>query len=204
MGLDVGVQRGWGGSEHPLHAEGPEPRPCKLAPARLCDYHRTMPKQPVVDAAGAEFARKVAELSAQLDTPQTWDGVYGLRAVEEEWARHLLGIEAGQGLHRLVQGCVERGIDLELAEQALLHLREAEHHQWGIGTTATGSGEGLASMAAVRELQTAQAWLEVSIARSRIARARQLAAEVEQDPNRMGKTYLRSLNALEALLAGPT
>jgi hypothetical protein len=159
-----------------------------------------MPKQPLPDAAAAEFARRVTELSAKIGTSEAWAGVYGLRALEEEWARHLLGIGSDEGLHRLVRGCVERGIDLDKAEQALLHLHEAEQHQWAIGTTATGGGEGLMSMGAVRELQTAQAWLEVSIARSRIARAQQLAAEVEQDPNGMGKTYQKSLKALRALL----
>jgi hypothetical protein len=181
--------------------------PCQtsaLAPTDPFDYPRRMRQQSLSDAAGVEFARKVAESSAKLGGPEAWEGVYALRAVEEQWARHLLGIGAGDDLHRLVQGCVECGLELDVAEQALLHLREAERYQWQIGSTATGAGEGLMSMASVRQLQTAQAWLEASIARARIARARKLAAEIGQDPNRSGAAYRKSLSALEALLERPT
>lgn len=74
-----------------------------------------------------------------------------------------------------------------------------------IGTWATGSGEGLASMAEVRALQLAQAWLLASGPApdaDAAARARALLGAAESDPNRIAERHAAHMAALHRRLGG--
>ncbi|MFO0572039.1 MAG: hypothetical protein U0263_40830 [Polyangiaceae bacterium] len=94
---------------------------------------------------------------------------------------------------------MEAGPDAGVAAEAAGHLRAAEEWQWQIGTWSTGSGEGLASMAEVRSLQAARAWLCAAVGDA--AGARALIAGVAGDPNRMGERHAASpLQALRERL----
>jgi hypothetical protein len=86
----------------------------------------------------------------------------------------------------LVRRAVECGVDAVRVEDAISHLAEAEKWQREIGTWATGSGEGLASMFAVRSLQLAKGWLlsaHTAAEPHAVAEAQRLAAAVRDDPN---------------------
>lgn len=146
-----------------------------------------------------DFDARAAELERLLATDRA-RAVSGLRALEEARARALLGLCAGDthALPRLARGHVERGVDAALAQQVAAHLAAAERWQWEMGSWATGAGEGLASMADVRALQLARAWLLASPDR---AAARRLLDEVERDPNRLGARHADDIAALRALLA---
>lgn len=144
-----------------------------------------------------DFAAEVARVGAELERDR-FAAVGRLRGLEEQWARSLLGIADGDALTESVRRWVERGPDVAVAAQAIAHLQEAERWQWEIGTWASGAGEGLSSMAEVRKLQAAQAWLRA--ATGDVDRARALIAEVEGDPNGMGRYEAESTNALKARL----
>ncbi|HWO13714.1 MAG TPA: hypothetical protein VNN80_29630 [Polyangiaceae bacterium] len=159
------------------------------------------------DAVEAQLARQVAELSATLGTPEAGFALASLRVVEEDWARHALGVDMSGTLASQARRSVERGVPLDRLERALPHAKRAVQRQWDLGSFATGSGEGLAVMAEVRELQTALAWLHAGIARHDPVRARhaaeaqRLAREIREDSNGSGRSCERSLRALDELLA---
>jgi hypothetical protein len=149
-----------------------------------------------------DFDAEIAELEARL-TLERDVAVSRLRAIHEAWARALLGIDDTGSLVTRVRAAVERGVDPRLAAKATGQLRAAENHQWEIGTWATGAGEGLSSMRAVRELQIAQAWLwaaqcpEESCARDQ---ALELLEQAAADPNRVAAAYDRDIRALRERL----
>jgi hypothetical protein len=152
------------------------------------------------------FATEVKSLRGRLQGDDGWRAVYGLRSVEEAWARHILGIGEKGDLATLVRRRVDRGVDATAASQAETHLARAEEWQWRIGSWATGAGEGLASMAEVYALKMARAWLNVALAKMkgqggrRTRAALSLVAKVAGDPNGQGKPYARSITALQAIL----
>ncbi|WP_157907062.1 MULTISPECIES: hypothetical protein [Sorangium] len=165
--------------------------------------------EPQDDPIEAAFRREVAELTTKCTGQTYWDSVFGLRSVEELWARHLVGVDAGaDDLTREVQRRVRQGIERARLEQAIIHLGRAEEWQWQLGSCATGSGEGLASMAQVRMLQASRAWLHGGIAHhlgpeaeAASAEARRLISEVRADRNQMGRREEQALRDLEAFLA---
>jgi hypothetical protein len=147
------------------------------------------------------FEARVAELEARRST-DPWGAVSGLRGTYEAWARAELGIAGGE-IHEAVRAAVERGVASDVARAAEQHLAQAERCQWQIGTTATGSGEGLASMFEVYTLQLSRAWLLAACAAvdpACVDRARALAAGIERDPNGLGARLERELDALRAHL----
>jgi hypothetical protein len=147
-----------------------------------------------------DFAEEVAALTRDLDVERT-RAVARLRSVEEAWARASLGLAAEGDLVALVRRAVEHGVDVRRARDAITHLAEAEQWQWEIGTWSTGSGEGLASMFAVRSLQLARAWLLsacAAVEAHAAAEARRLAAEVRDDPNDVAERYRADVETLLA------
>lgn len=150
----------------------------------------------------SDFAGTVAALTQELGVDRE-RAVCRLRSVEEAWARAALGVAAEGDLVALVRAAVERGVAGERAQDASSHLAEAERWQWEIGTWSTGSGEGLASMFAVRALQLARAWLlsaAAAAAAGAVAEARRLAAAVRDDPNDVAAAYRPAVEALLARL----
>lgn len=126
-----------------------------------------------------DFAAEIASLRALLPTDRE-RAVLRLRRVHEDRARALLGLGDGP-LVPSVRAAVERGVSDEARALALDQLAAAEQWQWEIGTWSTGSGEGLASMAEVRALQVARAWLIQDR-----DEARALLQQVLDDPNDSG------------------
>lgn len=178
-----------------------------------------------------DFAAEAASLQHEVNTNA--DAVHALRALEEAWARHLLGLPTSGDIVTLVRKRVERVLERTAASahtaasnhgasnhtatsncaatsnqaafEALEHLTAAEQWQWRIGSYATGSGEGLASMAEVRSLQMARAWLAAALFREThaptlSALATSLAVEIEHDPNGVGAKYSKAIAHLRAWL----
>lgn len=150
-----------------------------------------------------DFAAEAAELNALL-VRQRDVAVARLRTLHEAWARTLLGISPKGELVAATRARVEGGLDAALALKAAEQLAQAEQWQWEIGTWSSGSGEGLASMFEVRTLQLAQAWLHAaraSVEPAASPRALALAAEVENDPNRIAEPLQQHWQALAAYVA---
>lgn len=150
-----------------------------------------------------DFAVRLAALQREVDF--NLDAVYHLRALEESWARHLLELEAAGDIASQMHTRVKREVDPTAGAEALAHLEAAEGWQWRIGSYATGSGEGLASMGEVHALQMARAWLAAALFRqshdvSMRDVASTLVTTVEGAHNRMGERYARAIRQLRALL----
>jgi hypothetical protein len=157
----------------------------------------------------AQLARQIAELTDQVGTPGADYALASLRVLEEDWARHALGVDKSGTLAGQARRCVESRAPLDGLERALPHASRAVQWQWALGSSATGAGEGLVIMAEVRELQTALAWLHAGIAQHdpgratrHVAEARRIAREVQDDSNGSGRYCAASLRALGALLEG--
>lgn len=146
-----------------------------------------------MDDLTAELERAAAGLEGDR-----FNAVERLRELEERWARLRLGLALGAELTQQVRHWVERDPDPALAAEAAEHLSAAETWQREIGTWASGSGEGLASMAQVRMLQAARAWLLA--AAGDVESARALIRQVEADPNGQNSVHLESVRALERRL----
>ncbi len=145
-----------------------------------------------------DFAAEVAALEIRL-TQERDVAVARLRTLHEAWARALLNIQDEDRLLVEVRASVEHGIEPRCAAAAEEQLRAAERHQWEIGTWASGAGEGLSSMAEVRELQIAQAWLWAAQSPERgdaRDKARELLKQVEEDPNRIAARHGKNIQAL--------
>ena len=91
----------------------------------------------------AQLARQVAELTAQLGTPEEYFALAGLRVAEEDWARHALGVEMSGTLESQARRAVESGVPLDCLERALPHAKRAVQRQWALGSFATSGSEGL-------------------------------------------------------------
>lgn len=149
-----------------------------------------------------DFEAEARSLEQELVTGVRWQAVHGLCALEEEWARHLLGVGGGS-IEKVVRARVHAALAADIADRAAQHLAAAERWQWEIGGGATGAGEGLASMGSVYRLKMAQAWLAGALARitgdSAYARnAALLVAEVERDPNGLGAVHAAAIEELRA------
>jgi hypothetical protein len=146
------------------------------------------------------FADEAFELEAAL-TQDRQTTVARLRVLHEEWARALLGMEAQDKLLSQIRARVESGLLPGTAAEAASQLARAEKWQWEIGSWSSGSGEGLASMFEVRTLQLAQAWLlSVQADPESLDAARDLAKQVENDPNDTAAPHRKNLHALHTRL----
>jgi hypothetical protein len=148
-------------------------------------------------ASVEEWAGLVATLEADLEgsTPaRRHELVERLRGAREGWGRALARVAPDVELVPAVRSAVEAGLSPAEARAAAAQLAEAERLQWSLGTLATGAGEGLASMAEVRALQLARAWLLSVDGAAEDARA--LALEVRDDPNRLGARLRPHIDAL--------
>ncbi len=145
-----------------------------------------------------DFAAELKALESLLTQERTV-AVARLRTLHEAWARALLGIDDASKLVTGARASVERGVDPRLAAEAVEQLRAAEVNQWEIGTWSTGPGEGRSSMAEVRTLQVAQAWLWSARSTEHeeaTGRARALLKEASEDPNHMVARLARHIQAL--------
>ncbi len=143
-----------------------------------------------------QHAARIAELEA-LAPSERWTAIEGLRQAWESWARATLELEPAGDLLGQIEARATRGIERGIASDASHRLAMAEKQQWLIGTAATGSGEGLASMHEVRTLQLARAWTLLAIAdAASLAEARSLVDQVAGDAN---STRLRP--RIDALLS---
>jgi len=128
--------------------------------------------------------------------------VYGLRNLEERWARHLLelSLESDGKLHDRVRSRLV-AVAPDAIREAVAHVLAAESWQREIGTWSTGSGEGLASMVALYDLRLARAWMLLRLVlagdRSGLADARSLVDAIASDPNGLGAQFFqRAIDAL--------
>lgn len=128
------------------------------------------------------------QISGRLAGKEHPDAVAELRALEERWARLILGLAVDGSLHDQVQERLPV-VGAEAAHDALAHLKAAEEWQWEIGTWSTSGGEGIASMVEVYTLKLAQAWLALAVGDS--AGARALAEAVAADPNNLGGEFFK-------------
>lgn len=158
---------------------------------------------------GRDFAAEIARARADLER-EPFQAASVLRMTEEDWARDMLGIPGGADIGTAVRGRVKKGLPPSVAAAAAAHLAEAERWQTEVGTYASGSGEGLASMAAVRSFQVARAWLAAAVARGgggtadsgKAARlSRSLANRVKGDSNGLGARHAKTLVDLAAWLS---
>jgi hypothetical protein len=150
-----------------------------------------------------DFAAEAASL--ECDVNSNPDAVYGLRELEESWARQLLALEPSGDIASQVRKRVERVVEPTAASEAFAHLEAAERWQWRIGSYATGSGEGLMSMGEVHALQMARAWLAAALFRqcgdaAMLDHANALIIAVEKAGNGMGDRYFKAIRHLRALI----
>ncbi|MGE0791343.1 MAG: hypothetical protein AB7S26_37055 [Sandaracinaceae bacterium] len=139
----------------------------------------------------------------EAQAPRDADAVEALRARYEALARAALGVDGTGSIVARVRAAVEAGVDATIAREASARLAQAESMQWTIGAWSTGSGEGLASMAEVRALQIAQAWLVSTLpGEEAAARADGLLRQAEDDPNRIASRYADDMAALRRRWAG--
>ena len=147
-----------------------------------------------------DFANEALELQAALAHDRQ-TALERLCVLHEDWARAVLGMGSHDKLVLHVRTSVESGLAPETAAAAAAQLASAEKCQWEIGSWASGSGEGLASMFKVRTLQLAQAWLlSVQANPQGVAAARVLALQVERDPNDIAAPHRKHIHALLARL----
>lgn len=154
-------------------------------------------------AAKHDFQAEALELRAGLDGPDRFHVLHSLRALEEDWARALLGRRNRGRIATMARARAKAGIDPAVASVAGSHLAAAEKCQREIASYATAGAEGLGFFAPVRELQVAQAWLLAARARAtgrvaEVRRALSVAAEVEGDSNGFGSAHAASLRDLRA------
>jgi hypothetical protein len=146
------------------------------------------------------FETDIAAAEARLASDR-FAAVEALVGLHESAARAALDLSEQGSLARQVHGAAARGISTDAARRAEAHLAHAERYQWQIGTWATGSGEGLASMSAVRELQLARAWLLTVLPDADAhARSSALLAELDGDPNDSAARLAPERDALRASL----
>lgn len=146
----------------------------------------------------SNFANEAQELEASLPGDRQM-AVARLRTLHEAWARALLGMDSNDKLVAYLRARVESGCAPENAAEAAAQLANAEQRQREIGSWATGSGEGLASMFEVRTLQLARAWL-LAASPDGADEARSLALQVENDPNDIAARHRKPTQALLARL----
>jgi hypothetical protein len=155
-----------------------------------------------------DFAAEIATARSRLDA-EPFLAAQDLRAIEESWARQLLGVASAGDIAAVVRRRVKAALEPTIAGEASAHLAEAEKWQEQIGRYATGAGEGLASMGALRSLQMARAWIEVTLSRAAgheaaTKRALALASEIDGDANGLGARHAKALRQLRALLSAPS
>jgi hypothetical protein len=140
-------------------------------------------------AEDSTMTKLTDEQQALLEEQRAWMPVDpGLsmerrRRTLESIVRGWLEVGEATELVTAVRSAVERGIEPETARAAVDLLVEAEWCQTGLGTMATGPGEGRYSMLQLRTLEFARAWLLTVLSEdeAQVAEARKLHAKVEGD-----------------------
>lgn len=138
----------------------------------------------------APFPARQAALQAKHPNPHRFEAACEYLNLETQWAAAL---EASD------------------KPGAIRHLAEAERHQATIGSFATGSGEGLASMACLHDLMLRRAALEEQCAddplpaaqkRKHLQNALTVLQEIDRSPNKpTGGRLAQAMRRVAARLA---
>jgi hypothetical protein len=149
-----------------------------------------------------DFAKEAAEIRSRF---QPFHGEHAMRALEERWARHCLGVGSQRDIEAVVRGSARGGVKPEVAREAIVHLAEAQRWQHALGTYATSGAEGAVCMGGVYSYQMARAWLLAALAKReadpRLAdEVAGLLDQVESDSNGMGKRHAQAIREIRQWL----
>lgn len=148
------------------------------------------------------FEKEAKALRAQLAKGR-WQAPYDLRALEEAWARQILGVPARGAIVASMRAVAKRGVDRSTAVAANEHLLAAEKWQTEITKDATGGGEGLSRWSEVLDFRLARAWLLSSVeAPDLLKQAKKLCRALESQ-DATGAVFRRHLKALSDSLGRP-
>jgi hypothetical protein len=146
------------------------------------------------------FAHEHSSLLEKLDSPKRWQVLYDLRELESDWARSLVAAKADGGIRSAMRAAVKPKLDPAAALEAAAHLANAEKWQREIASHATGSGEGLAAMDQVHELQLARVWMLVAAANNAASAASDLCRKLQGDRENLEANQKRELEKLKVAL----
>lgn len=148
-----------------------------------------------------DFASEEFELRAQLEAKDPL-ALFGLRALEEEWARSLIKAKTAGPTLPSIRSAAEAGIETSVTEQCARHLASAEEWQREIASFATSGAEGLSAMREVTELQFARLYVLVASNDPALRQqARKLHRSLERASTRLGVEFKRELTRLKLKLA---
>ena len=150
------------------------------------------------------FAGDVAAFESML-AEQRGVAVSRLRSVREAWGGRCLESRSREISSRRCVRWSNPGSSLPAQRAQSSSFALPSSGSGEIGTWASGSGEGLASMAEVRALQIAQAWLWAargSADPGAVDKARALAQEARDDPNDIAAPHAAHIDALLRRVSG--
>ncbi len=103
-------------------------------------------------------------------------------------------------LREALIACADESENAKRDAEVVAYLREAESCQWGIGTFASGSGDGLTSMMRVYELMSRRAKAHRRLAAvggddaaGHAAEAEKIDAQIAADPNGLGDDVVKTI-----------
>ncbi|HEX7665844.1 MAG TPA: DUF952 domain-containing protein [Polyangiaceae bacterium] len=153
------------------HVFGPVPKESVVAIYPLADFRTlSLPDRvtPMTD--------RLAVVRAESKTAEPYDAFFALRDA--------------------LIACADESENAKADHEVVTYLREAESCQWGIGTFATGSGEGIDSMTKVYTLMHRRGRAHRRLAQSgadasgeHVAEAEKIDAQIASDPNGLGEAF---------------
>jgi hypothetical protein len=149
--------------------------------------------------AARKFAPEQLLLLEKLDSPERWRILHDLCELECDWARSLVAARKGGGIRAAIRSAVKPKLDPTAALEAAGHLAKAEKWQREIASYATGSGDGLAAMDDVYELQLARGWMLVAAANNAASAAIDLCRKLHRNEN-LEANQKRELEKLKSSL----
>lgn len=144
-----------------------------------------------------DFATEEAALRAQLDAKDPL-ALFGLRALEEKWARSLVNAKTSGPTLSTLRSAVATGVDKNIAERCADHLKQAAAWQREIASFATSGAEGSAAISEARGLELAQALvLGASKDSASRSRALQLCRSLERVGDGLNATLRKELQRVK-------
>jgi hypothetical protein len=144
-----------------------------------------------------DFEKEEAKLRKGLDGEERWKAVSFLHALEEEWARALVGAKPDGSLKTAMKAAAKPKLDPSLALEAAKHLVNAEKWARDYASYATSGAEGSVAMGYVREIQFAHAWMLVTASTNAKLRARALCKGLEGRRENLDAYERRELDKLK-------